>query len=69
MYCPYCNQGEIVKAIIKSTNEVICICDECDTVWTSHEKISDKTGMNFSLYANAHNLEQLWTELELQSKF
>lgn len=69
MYCPYCNQGKIVKAIIKSTGEIICICDECDTVWTSHERISDTTGMTFSFYANAHNFKPLWTELELQSEF
>lgn len=65
MCCPYCDQGEIVKAIIKKSNKMIYICDECDTVWTSREKISDTTGLSFYLYANAHNLKPLWTELEL----
>lgn len=69
MYCPYCNQGKIYKAIIKSTNEIIFICDECDTVWTSNEKISDTTGIIFSLYANVCNFEPIWSELELQGEF
>lgn len=65
MNCPYCDQGEIVVAIVKSTNEKISICDECDTVWTALEKISDTTGVIFEIYANAHDLKPLWTELEL----
>ncbi len=65
MCCPYCGQGRIVKAIIKSSGEVIHICDECDMVWTSCEKITNNTSLIFSLYAAAHNLKPLWTELEL----
>ncbi len=47
MYCPYCEQGKIVKAIVKSSGELIFICEECDTVWASHEKISSHTGLFF----------------------
>ena len=65
MYYPYCEQGKIKKAIIKSSGEMIFICEECDTVWASHEKISDTTGLVFSLYADAHNIKPLWSELEL----
>ena len=65
MYCPYCEQGKIVKAIVKSSGELIFICEECDTVWASHEKISSHTGLVFSLYADVHNLESLWSELEV----
>ena len=65
MYCPYCEQGKIVKAIVKSSGELIFICEECDTVWASHEKISFHTGLVFSLYADVHNMESLWSELEV----
>lgn len=65
MCCLYCGQGVIVKAIVKKSGEIIYICNECDTVWTSHERISDTTGLGFDAYADAHNLEALWTELEL----
>ncbi len=64
MTCPYCGQGEIKKAIVKGTKEEIHICDECDTVWTSCERISDATGVIFEIYANAHNLKPYWTELD-----
>ena len=65
MCCPYCYQGKIVKAVVKNSGEMIFICEECDTVWTSHEKISDATGLVFSLYADMHNMKPLWSELEL----
>ena len=65
MSCPYCDQGEILKALIKSSGEVIYICDECDTMWRSHDRISDTTGLAFHLFADVYNLKPLWSELEL----
>lgn len=65
MCCPYCDQGNIIKAVIKGSGEQIYICSECDTVWTAQEIISDHTGLTFSLYAAAHGLKPLWSELEL----
>lgn len=63
MICPYCNQGEVLTAIIKHTNMIIYICDECDTVWL--HTIDDKTGLSFSQFMENQNQKPLWSELEV----
>ena len=42
--CPYCNQGRIVKVNTKKSNEIIYICEECDTVWGNYDDIFTKKG-------------------------
>lgn len=66
MLCPYCEQGDIRKVMVKRSKEIIYICDECDTVWNSHESISNSTGIGFGLYADQRGFKPLWTELEIR---
>ncbi len=63
--CPYCLQGEILNAKIIKTNEIIQICDECDTVWKSSEIISDKTGRALDLFMKHRNCSCSWREFEI----
>lgn len=65
MICPCCGEGPVREAIVRATGERVCVCDECDTVWTPREPVSDTTGLIFDLFARPRGLEPLWTELEL----
>lgn len=63
MICPYCNQGIILRAIIKINLQIIFICPECDAVWKEHEEISDRTGGTFSVLMNSIGEKDSWDEL------
>ena len=62
--CPYCNQGRIVKVNTKKSNEIIYICEECDTVWGNYDDIFTKKGIGFYEYAKERGFEPLWSEIE-----
>lgn len=68
MICPYCNgQGDVLKARIRTTNEMIKICDECDTIWEEHEPVSNKTGKGSELFIKNRNFSaDLWKNLEIK---
>lgn len=64
VYCPFCDgQGVIYKAKVISTSSVILICDECDTMWNTHEIIAENC-LNFKKYMQPFGLKGLWSELE-----
>lgn len=65
MICPYCKQGDILKANVKINHQIIFICEECDTVWNENETISSQTGRAFENFANQLNIRALWDELGL----
>ena len=66
MICPYCEQGEILKAKVKKTGEIIYICDECDSVWK--QKIIDDNATNFYDYAEENNIQITGDDLEIIEK-
>lgn len=62
--CPYCEgQGVIHTATIKSTDEVIYICSECDTMWLTKD-IEDQNGQPFEFYMKDKGLKGYWSELK-----
>lgn len=61
--CEFCKQGTILKAIVNKTNNVIEICDECDTVW--YEDSNDVKVTNFDQYMSNINLPPLWDEITI----
>lgn len=64
VFCPFCEQGVVCKAKVKRLNEVIFICDECDTVWRTPE-INDKVDCEtFEIYMAKFRFGGLWAELE-----
>ena len=61
--CPFCDgNGLIYQAKIKNQNEVIYICDECDTIWHSKD-INENNCDNFENYMGKHGLEAIWGNL------
>lgn len=59
--CPFCTQGYVLKAKVKATNELIKICEECDTVWV--DDVRDDIATNLDDYMTERNLPPLWNEL------
>lgn len=68
MTCPRCEQGEIKKAIIKKTKVQIYICDECDAIWFSQDKLGDSDFLDFGKYLQSLELPPLWKELSVLSE-
>ncbi|MBR7085391.1 MAG: hypothetical protein IKI37_09505 [Oscillospiraceae bacterium] len=68
MICPCCLQGEILKARIIKTSEIIKICDECDTVWKDSECISDSSGTGSKTFLSERNCRASWREFEIIGK-
>jgi transposase-like protein len=68
MWCPRCDQGNIVKAEIKATCETIFICEECDAVWLGQSNISRTNFIDFSVLMESKKLEPLWSELTLRDR-
>jgi len=64
VFCPFCDgYGVIYKAKVISTNTVIFICDECDTMWNTDEILAENC-LNFKEYMQLFGLKALWSELE-----
>jgi transcription elongation factor Elf1 len=67
MRCPRCdNQGTVVKAKIKKTNEIVRICDECDALWPLGVAVELKSFVDFSTFVKPLGLFGLWNEIEIQ---
>lgn len=63
MICPFCNQGNAVKMLVKALNKQILICEECETVWVDND--GDEYCTNFTDYMKYHSLKPIWSELEM----
>ncbi len=63
-FCSFCEgEGDIYRARIKLTGEVIFICDECDTVWFNKD-IIETEATSFEKVMLDRGLRPLWSELE-----
>ena len=65
MLCPRCEQGDVIRGIIRSTNEMIYVCQECEASWSKAEDVGTETFFDFGTYMVGLGLNPLWTELEL----
>ncbi len=63
MWCPRCEQGEIVKAQIKSNKNTIYVCEECEAMWLNPRDIGTKPHVDFGCYMKSIDLKPLWSEL------
>lgn len=62
--CPRCEQGIILKKVIKKINQQIYICDECDAVWFHEREVGIEPFVDFGTYMLEISLQPLWSELE-----
>ena len=65
MLCPRCEQGDVIRGMIISTNEVIYVCQECEASWSNAEDVGKEPFFDFGTYMVGLGLNPLWTELEL----
>jgi Zn-finger nucleic acid-binding protein len=62
--CPLCEQGLINEVMIKSTNERIYLCEECEALWLN-KQINSTEVLNFDDYMKKRNMKPVWDELEI----
>ncbi|RJF97701.1 hypothetical protein [Noviherbaspirillum saxi] len=66
MLCPRCQQGDIAKAKIKATEQLIYICKECDATWFAFDHIGEVPFIDFGTYMLEIGLPPLLSELQVQ---
>jgi len=65
MWCPRCDQGYVVQAIIVANNTSLFVCQECEASWFSHADIGNKVSIDFGTYMEGLGLKPLWIELKV----
>lgn len=65
MWCPRCNQGEVVKAIINKTNEIIWLCEECEATWFAEADVGVKPFVDFGSHMKSMGLDPIWHEITI----
>ncbi len=63
MWCPRCDQGNVVKVRINKTGEVVHICEECEALWQTDVKVAPTGFVDFMTYVTPFGLEGNWSEL------
>ena len=63
MVCEFCQQGIVYKVEVNITQEIIEICDECDTVWFQERECIKIT--NFNQYMSNKELASRWSEITI----
>lgn len=63
--CPRCEQGWVLNARIKTSNEKIHVCEECEAAWSIGAKIAFETFIDMSRLLEAKGLKGQWAELEI----
>jgi len=63
--CPVCDQGRILKVRFKKNNDILFICDECESVWFSDSEIRYATFNYFHIYMERINSNDKWSEIDI----
>ncbi|MDZ4816034.1 MAG: hypothetical protein SGI71_07180 [Verrucomicrobiota bacterium] len=63
IWCPRCNQGWVTGAQIKSTNERVSVCEECEAAWANEKSINFETFVDMSTMLKAKGLSGNWSDL------
>ena len=66
IWCPRCDQGWVVHAIISADSTHIWVCDECDATWLSFDIIGQDKWIDYSEYMEGKNLPGTWDQLALK---
>lgn len=63
MLCEFCKQGDVLKAEVTITHEIIEICDECETVW--YNKYGRIIVINYDQYMSERGIAPVWSEISI----
>lgn len=65
LWCPVCDQGWVVAAVVKADRSSIWVCQECEVLWTGNVKPEREPDDTFTTHMEAKGLVGTWSELEL----
>jgi len=63
MWCPRCEQGEVVKVKVNKKNEIIYVCEECEATWFYESDVGEKPFIDFEDHMVSLGLKTLWSEV------
>lgn len=63
MQCPDCEQGVVTKVQVRATQEVLHVCQECESLWLTAEDIGTEPFNSFTSYMEELGLPPLWSSL------
>jgi len=63
LFCSRCDQGPIVRVVLRATGETLLICKECDATWRNESDVSSFAFENLEIILETKGLPPLWSEL------
>ncbi|MGE8310082.1 MAG: hypothetical protein ACN6QR_11125, partial [Pseudomonas protegens] len=63
MLCSECEQGEVTKVQVRATQEILYVCQECESLWLTAEVIGTEPFNSFTSYMEDLGLPPLWSSL------
>lgn len=57
MKCPKCEEETLKKIELKGRDEIVLLCEFCDTYWEEGESVSQSTGKPFKDLTDSDNIE------------
>lgn len=63
MLCPECEQGEVTKVQVRATQEILYVCQECESLWLTAEVMGTEPFNCFTSYMEELGLPPLWSSL------
>ncbi len=63
MLCPECEQGEVTKVQVRATQEILYVCQECESLWLTAEVMATEPFNCFTSYMEELGLPPLWSSL------
>ena len=73
-WCPFCNQGWVNIVKDTSSNNLILLCDECDTIWNSPDdfKLNNPITREFEVKLEVPSISEIqkvgWDKLIISLK-
>ncbi|NMY71340.1 hypothetical protein [Pseudomonas sp. WS 5414] len=63
MLCPECEQGEVTKVQVRATQEILYVCQECESLWLTAEVMATEPFNCFTSYMEELGLPPRWSSL------
>lgn len=63
MQCAECEQGIVTKVQVRATQEILHLCQECESLWLAAGDIGTEPFNSFTSYMEELGLPPLWSSL------
>jgi hypothetical protein len=62
--CPCCDDGVVATWRVVATDEIILVCNECDSVWESADELPCPAATTVDQFLASQGLPLMWDQLQ-----